>query len=399
MQKKILIVDDDIDTLQLVGTMLEKQGFKILAANSGEKAIKMAESQPPDLIILDVMMPGMDGYEVTRRLRALEKTGFIPIILFTAKAQVDDKVEGFESGADDYLTKPTHPTELIARVNTILNRPKTENQGTKETENVAERGQVIGILAAKGGLGVSTMALNMAVSIHKQTGDYVTLAEFRPGQGTIGLQLGYTKSDALSMLMKMPAAEIRLKDVENQLITHGSGIQLLLSSFVPTNATYVRASGNFQSIARHLSRIAPYTVIDLGSVLHEANQKVVQECSTIMVLVEPVPTTVVQTRELIDNLINLGVDAENIKVVINNRTRLENTIPVDKVQEVVNQPIFGVITPAPEVAYQAIALHQPIVMYQPNSIVASLIIKLAQDLTLPNRMSDPWLRSTRPQQL
>ena len=381
MEKQILIVDDDIDTLQLVGTMLEKQGFKILAANNGEKAVQLAEAQTPDLIILDVMMPGMDGYEVTRRLRAMEKTAFIPIILFTAKAQVDDKVEGFESGADDYLTKPTHPTELIARVNTILTRPKTETLDAPADGEITDKGEVIGVIAAKGGLGVSTLALNLAVSIHDQTGEYVTLADYRPGQGTIGLQLGYTKSDALSVLMKMPPAEIRLDDVESQLITHGSGIQLLLSSFVPTNAAYVSGSGNFQVITRHLSHIAPYTVLDLGTGLYEANQKAVQECSQVVVVVEPVPTTVVQTRELIDNLINLGVDAKNIKVVVNNRIRLEITTPVNKVQEVLNQPIYGVVSPAPEVAYQALTLHQPLITHQPDGILSNQINKLAEGLT------------------
>ena len=106
MDKKILIVDDDFDTLHMVGKMLERHGFVIAAANNGEKAIQMAQTETPDLIILDVMMPGMDGYEVTRQLRGIEATAFIPIILFTAKAQVDDKLEGFEAGADDYLTKP-----------------------------------------------------------------------------------------------------------------------------------------------------------------------------------------------------------------------------------------------------------------------------------------------------
>ncbi len=116
MANKILIVDDDFDTLHMVGKMLERHGFEIAAANNGEKAIQLAQTEHPDLIILDVMMPGMDGYEVTRKLRAIETTAYIPIILFTAKAQVDDKLEGFEAGADDYLTKPTHPAELIARV-------------------------------------------------------------------------------------------------------------------------------------------------------------------------------------------------------------------------------------------------------------------------------------------
>ena len=106
MAEKILVVDDDIDTLRLVGLMLQRQGYQIVAASNGQQALQMAHAEKPDLILLDVMMPDMDGYEVTRRLRADTQTNTIPIIMFTAKTQVDDKVTGFEAGADDYLAKP-----------------------------------------------------------------------------------------------------------------------------------------------------------------------------------------------------------------------------------------------------------------------------------------------------
>ncbi len=111
MAEKILIIDDDLDTLRLVGLMLQKQGYSIMAASSGAQGLEMAFESPPDLVLLDVMMPGMDGYEVARQLRANGLTVNIPILMFTAKSQLDDKVSGFEAGADDYLTKPTHPSE------------------------------------------------------------------------------------------------------------------------------------------------------------------------------------------------------------------------------------------------------------------------------------------------
>ena len=116
MPEKILIIDDDVDTLRLVGLMLQRQGYQIIAANNGEQGLAHADSDSPDLILLDVMMPQMDGYEVARRLRANPDTANIPILMFTAKTQLDDKVIGFEVGANDYLTKPTHPSELQARV-------------------------------------------------------------------------------------------------------------------------------------------------------------------------------------------------------------------------------------------------------------------------------------------
>jgi DNA-binding response OmpR family regulator len=109
MPEKILIIDDDVDTLRLVGLMLQRQGYQISAAPNGSQGLTKALEERPDLILLDVMMPDMDGYEVTRRLRKNPATATIPILMFTAKTQLDDKVTGFEVGADDYLTKPTHP--------------------------------------------------------------------------------------------------------------------------------------------------------------------------------------------------------------------------------------------------------------------------------------------------
>jgi DNA-binding response OmpR family regulator len=124
MPEKILMVDDDVDTLRLVGLMLERQGYATCAAVDGTQGLSLAESEIPDLILLDVMMPDIDGYEVARRLRANPITADIPIIMFTAKSQVDDKVVGFEAGADAYLTKPTQPRELFAHMKAILSRSR-----------------------------------------------------------------------------------------------------------------------------------------------------------------------------------------------------------------------------------------------------------------------------------
>src|SRR3990172_4688022 len=126
MSERILIVDDDNDSLKLIGLMLQRHGYEVIAANAGNQGIAKATSESPDLIILDVMMPDMNGYEVCRRLRANPATQSIPIIMFTAKTLIDDKVAGFEAGADDYLTKPTHPAELASRVKTILQRSTTQ---------------------------------------------------------------------------------------------------------------------------------------------------------------------------------------------------------------------------------------------------------------------------------
>ena len=119
---KILIVEDDRDIVDLLTYNLEEEGYEIQAALDGREGLALAYRQQPDLIILDIMLPGMDGFEVCRLLRADKSTGHIPIIILSARSQETDKVVGLELGADDYVTKPFSPRELIARIRAILRR-------------------------------------------------------------------------------------------------------------------------------------------------------------------------------------------------------------------------------------------------------------------------------------
>ncbi len=120
--KKLLIVDDDPNIFELLRVNFESIGYQILHAADGAEAIAVTNKTPPDLIILDIMIPRIDGYEVCRRLRENDSTSFIPIIVLSAKDQPADKILGLKLGADDYLTKPFNIDELIARVETRLSR-------------------------------------------------------------------------------------------------------------------------------------------------------------------------------------------------------------------------------------------------------------------------------------
>jgi len=120
LQPKILVVDDVPKNVQLLATLLSRESYQISAAMNGARAIEMAEKDPPDLILLDVMMPGMNGYEVCQALKRAPRTQSIPIIFLTAKSGEEAIVEGLEAGAVDYLGKPFRAAELLARVRTHL---------------------------------------------------------------------------------------------------------------------------------------------------------------------------------------------------------------------------------------------------------------------------------------
>lgn len=116
--RMILVVDDEYELLEMVKSIFERAGFtQVLTASSGEAALKMCKEQMPDMMILDVMMPGMDGFAILKELR---KTSKIPVLMLTARGEAEDKFMGFENGADDYLLKPFLPKELLFRVQAIL---------------------------------------------------------------------------------------------------------------------------------------------------------------------------------------------------------------------------------------------------------------------------------------
>ncbi len=135
---RVLIVDDTQKNIQLLGSVLQDKGYELYIAQNGLQAIKIAEKFLPDLILLDILMPEMDGFETCKRLKTAETTKHIPIIFLTAKTETEDIVNGFELGAVDYITKPFNPTELLVRVNTHLELKRNKEELTTEKEALAE---------------------------------------------------------------------------------------------------------------------------------------------------------------------------------------------------------------------------------------------------------------------
>ena len=127
MAGKILVIDDELNIRELIKFNVEKAGYKVLEADNGQTAVAVAKAEQPDLVVLDLMLPGMDGLEVCRIIKNSRETAAIPIIMLTARNEEIDKILGLELGADDYLTKPFSPRELVARIKAVLRRSQKDN--------------------------------------------------------------------------------------------------------------------------------------------------------------------------------------------------------------------------------------------------------------------------------
>jgi CheY-like chemotaxis protein len=376
MAEKILIIDDDIDTLKLVGLMLQKQGYQIVAAPNGTQGIAQAEAENPDLILLDIMMPDMDGYEVARRLRANPATGSIPILMFTAKTQLDDKVTGFEAGADDYLTKPTHPTELNAHVKALLARSTKGKAGAAPVQS-EKRAFTIGVLAARGGLGVTTTAVNLGAAMHAASKEEVIVAELRPGMGTLGPELGEPRPRILTELLQANAADMNRQKVKDALHVHETGLRLLFGSVQPKDGILLNSLDAFEALVNRLSYLSRYLILDLGTGLPPLTQKIVAACHQVLIVVEPASNSAIHSRALINDLTELGFNKRTIQAVVVNRIRSEIQLNWSQVQEMLGQEPIVAVTPAPELLYMATRMKTIAVLSQPESLTAQQFTKLA----------------------
>jgi CheY-like chemotaxis protein/MinD-like ATPase involved in chromosome partitioning or flagellar assembly len=378
MSEKILIIDDDLDTLRLVGLMLQRQGYQISAATNGQQGLDKAFEEDPDLILLDVMMPEMDGYEVTRRLRQNPSTMETPILMFTAKTQLDDKVIGFEVGANDYLTKPTHPAELQARVKALLARvsEKKGEDGSRRDEN---HGYVIGILGARGGLGVTTLAANLGAGLQTRIKSEVIVAEMLPGQGALALDMGMTTSKGLvDLLSASKLSDITRDKVRESLVHHISGLKLLLASDRPRDMHLINQTANYETILSRLAGLARFVVLDLGVGLQPFAEKILRQCDEILIILEGVPNTIIHTKALMDDITALGTHKKSINIVLNNRIRSDTQLPSSQVQTKLDHEIISTLTPAPELFVQATRVQTPAVLCQPESLTARQINKLVE---------------------
>jgi pilus assembly protein CpaE len=373
MAEKILIVDDDIDSLKLIGLMLQRQGYEISAASAGLQAINKAGAELPDLIILDVMMPDMDGYEVCRRLRSDSSTQNIPIIMFTAKTLVDDKVSGFEAGADDYLTKPTHPAELASRVKAVLARSQAQRR------TVHDAGMVVGVLGVKGGSGVTTIATNIAAVLSQR--EPTILTDIRPGQGSMGLALGLGRSSGMANLLAKPMAEINARAIETELVAHSSGMKMLLCSARPKEAQLNVSPDSAALIIKTLRTMARNVVIDLGSGLTRQNLRLMKDLDQTVVVVEPNRVSLNMAREVLKEIDAVGIGGARASVVLLSRSQSTLQVPWQEAEQLLGHEMLAVVSPAPELAYQAAEAGFPMVLFQGTAVVSTQMTKIADELS------------------
>jgi len=312
MAAKILVIDDDPNVQRLLTYTLKQEGYEVLVASDGAEGFRLWGAETPALILLDIMLPKVDGYQVATKIRAEEGTGaHVPIIMLTAEREVEQKVKGLRAGADDYLIKPFHPAELLARIKSLLARfaPRDLLVGRPPM------GHVLAFYGAKGGVGTTTIAINAAIALHRELGRKVVLvdANLQFGDHRVFLDLGL---DRKSIIDIVTAPSIDLDLVRQVLVHHDSGIDLLLAPPSPETAELVTEE-HLPQILENLRSLYDYVILDIDKRLDEINLKILDQADQFFVVMTADLSCLKNVRLVLETIGHLGVEPGKVHLVLN----------------------------------------------------------------------------------
>lgn len=368
MAKRILVVDDDPTALRLIGYSLQQEGYDVVTATGGQDGLSQARQQVPDLVVLDVMMPDLDGFEVCRRLRADPATSRLPIIMLTAKGQVSDRVAGFRAGADDYVVKPADPSELVARVAALL---------TRASYAEAPEARIIAFLGAKGGVGTTTAAVNVGVHLAK-SGQRVTLADLRCGYGTVCLHLNLRPRVSLGQLFRGGEDRAR-REIVGALHQHVSGLRVLASPQQPQE--YLELTPAIVSgVMASLGVDADFLLLDLPDGHSAWRREALERSGFIVLVTEQAPTSLASAKVALTTLKEYGISPSILGGLIVHRSRSATEMSAMQISNFLDLGLLGVLPTAPEECMAAARMGAPVILSQPQAAISMSLAQVAERL-------------------
>lgn len=368
MTATVLLVDDDRTLVEVVALMLKRTGFETRVAHDGVRALQILNTEPIDLVVLDVMLPGMDGFELCRRIRAQPRAGHLPILMLSARSQVNDRLEGFEAGADDYVAKPVAVKEIVTRVRTLLTRFQRARRDLP---------RLMTFIGAKGGVGNTTLALNVAA----------TLLGSRPK--VVLVELGGVGVSAARMLGLSPqltlldlgSGSLSLDDLERCVLVHGSGLRYIpgYARELPS-AAYV--SGLLGEVVGQLLTHYDMTIVDLGPTALGASADILARSSLIIPVTEHEELSIWHLQALLGHLERRALRDRVPGFVLVERVPNSTSVSVATIAHELGLEALAIVPPAAEALRFAHSCQQPLYLLRPENPASLVVAQLSRRLTM-----------------
>jgi DNA-binding response OmpR family regulator len=357
----ILVIDDDLDLQQMLRLMLQRGGYKVVTTGDGPDGLAKAKSLKPDMAIVDVMMPGMNGYQVVRKMREDPELAGMVILILTARAQPVDREAALAAQADDYMPKPFAPNELLAKVSELM-----ENRST--TQGPAKR--TVAVFALRGGVGVTSVAVNLALALQAKNLP-TCLLDLKTGPGHVALQL---RLNARTTWVDWANGNEATNDsIMKALTKHDSGLEVMAAPIVPaaTLPPLDRVTTLIAALQGKFARV----VIDLPGAWGPIGVAALNLADTIWLVLAPEVGSLQSTVGALRALKTCKIPDEKIELIANqNMPRPGLALPA--IEKALGHGFKGKL-PYDENQGTALGQGSPLLLSQPESPLAAAIKALA----------------------
>ena len=372
---KILIIDDDKIYLKMIEHALASSGHELSFTADGVQGLAQANVINPDLLICDVMMPALNGYEVVRRLRRDDRFAKLPIMLLTAQTDLNEKLAGFEAGADDYMTKPFAPTELTARVENLLKKSQSETAATLTLEKTTGNAHILAVHNLRGGVGNSTVAVNLGVGLYNLWEKPTILVDMVLTAGQVALMMNASLRRTWADLANHSPEMIDIFTLHSIISHHDLGVDIIAAPTFPPEADLLTTNHFIRSFAL-LKEHYEYIVVDLPHDFRESAYNVLDISDEIIVVISPEMASVRSAAAAIETYKKLGYSMDKIKLVLN-WTFERNGLARKNIEAALHHPVLAVLPFTPDVTIEAINYGKPFIASRPVDEISMILENLA----------------------
>jgi len=395
---RVLLIDDEQFYLKLIQKKLKESDYELEYAKSGPEGLAKIPSFDPGVLIVDLKMPEMDGFEILDRLRRDAKFSNIPVIVITAKDELSEKLKAFELGADDYLVKPFQPEELVARMGILTRRGKAAQSEGGSSKRSADA-SVIAVHSLRGGLGCSSIAVNLGLAFQKLWNKQTLLVDGVLTAGQIALMLNAKSHATWENLVGIREDSLDDLVVDEMLCEHESGIRYIASPRFPIAAdTFTNEI--LALFMEKVKELNDFVVVDAAHDFSDMAINMLNMSSSILLVMAPEMASLRSTMSALEIYDRLGVSVEKVKIVLNNNSS-NPAIKQAQLEKVLKREIDFVLPYEAGEVNRALNFGQPFILSNPDLPICLALEIMAYQLSdesykaLPPAVPSPtWKRVT-----
>lgn len=397
---RVLLIDDEPFYYKLLSRPMKDAGHEFDYSKTGKDGLAMVSAKTPDVIILDLLLPDMHGFDILTRLRRDSNFSHIPVIVITAKNELGDKLKAFELGADDYLIKPLQPEELVARMRILARRGRAMQIVSQMEKGDDATTTIVAVHSLRGGVGATSVAVNLALAFNQLWAKSTLLIDAVLSAGQVAMMLNvkprFTWEDFV---------EIETKNIDEDLIKdiaskHPSGLSFISA---PRNPIALDTFGDefWRIVLDRLAKQYEFIVIDTAHDFADVTIQMLNFANTLVLMLAPEMSSLRAAMSAIDIYDKLGFPREKIKLLLNSNSSITG-IRQTQIEKVLDHPIDFVIPYEPDAVIRAVNFGEPFLLENSDLPISVILENMAYHLSHdshknlpPAAPTDTWKRVTK----